>query len=131
MKQLDTINGVKYRVYISEVDSLMDHTFPYLHSSVYLPLTFYPRHLFYLLDINSRRLTSIVKDRMAPTDYKFEGWLGRNPDSVNGKMEWGDFEPKKWTEDDVDIQVTHCGMCGSDLHTLSSGWGEVPYRKST
>ncbi|CAG9945469.1 unnamed protein product [Clonostachys rosea f. rosea IK726] len=64
---------------------------------------------------------------MAPTDYKFEGWLGRNPDSVNGKMEWGDFEPKKWTEDDVDIQVTHCGMCGSDLHTLSSGWGEVPY----
>ncbi|PKS13060.1 hypothetical protein jhhlp_000401 [Lomentospora prolificans] len=61
------------------------------------------------------------------TDYKFEGWLGRTPDSINGKMEWAEFEPKKWTEDDVDIQITHCGICGSDLHTLRSGWGETPY----
>lgn len=52
---------------------------------------------------------------MAETDYKFEGWLGHSPDSVHGKMEWGSFEPKKWTEDDVDIQVTHCGICGSDI----------------
>ncbi|KAF5662419.1 zinc-binding dehydrogenase [Fusarium heterosporum] len=58
---------------------------------------------------------------------KFEGWLGQSPDSINGKMVWGEFEPKKWTEDDVDIQITHCGMCGSDLHTLKSGWGETPY----
>ncbi|KAH7161286.1 zinc-binding dehydrogenase [Dactylonectria macrodidyma] len=61
------------------------------------------------------------------TDYVFEGWLGRDPESVNGKMEWGAFEPKKWEEDDVDIQVTHCGICGSDLHTLRSGWGETPF----
>ncbi|KEZ40933.1 NADP-dependent alcohol dehydrogenase 6 [Scedosporium apiospermum] len=61
------------------------------------------------------------------TDYKFEGWLGRTPDAINGKMEWGEFEPKVWTEDDVDIQITHCGICGSDLHTLRSGWGETPY----
>lgn len=45
-------------------------------------------------------------------------------------MEWGQFEPKKWTEDDVDIQISHCGICGSDLHMLSSGWGPTPYRKS-
>ena len=64
------------------------------------------------------------------TDYKFEGWLGHSPDAVNGKMEWGQFEPKKWQEDDVDIKITHCGICGSDLHTLRSGWGETPYRKS-
>lgn len=61
------------------------------------------------------------------TDYEFQGWLGHSPDSVNGKMEWGTFEPKKWTEDDVDIQVTHCGVCGSDLHMLRSGWGPTPY----
>lgn len=64
------------------------------------------------------------------SDYKFEGWLGRTPEAINGKMEWAEFEPKKWTEDDVDIQVTHCGICGSDLHTLRSGWGATPYRKS-
>ncbi|PHH86415.1 hypothetical protein CDD83_10274 [Cordyceps sp. RAO-2017] len=61
------------------------------------------------------------------TDYKFEGWLGLSPESAKGKMEWGAFEPKKWTEDDVDIQVTHCGVCGSDLHTLNAGWGPTAY----
>lgn len=62
------------------------------------------------------------------TDYVFEGWLGLTPEAVKGKMEWGAFEPKKWEEEDVDIQITHCGICGSDLHTLRSGWGETPYR---
>lgn len=65
------------------------------------------------------------------TDYEFKGWMGRDPDSVNGKMEWGSFEPKKWEENDVDIKITHCGICGSDLHILRSGWGETPFRKST
>lgn len=60
---------------------------------------------------------------------RFQGWLGKTPESVKGKMEWGDFEPKKWTEDDVDIEISHCGICGSDLHMLKSGWGETPYRK--
>ncbi|KAH9886782.1 NADP-dependent alcohol dehydrogenase C [Xylariomycetidae sp. FL2044] len=61
------------------------------------------------------------------SDLKFEGWLGKTPESVKGKMEWGPFEPKKWTEDDVDIEISHCGICGSDLHMLSSGWGPTPY----
>lgn len=60
---------------------------------------------------------------------KFEGWLGKDEESVQGKMEWGAFEPKKWTEDDVDIEISHCGVCGSDLHTLKSGWGPTPYRE--
>lgn len=62
------------------------------------------------------------------TDYKFEGWLGDKPESAQGQMQWGEFEPKKWTEDDVDIKVTHCGICGSDTHTLRSGWGPTNYR---
>ncbi|KAI8622998.1 zinc-binding dehydrogenase [Xylariaceae sp. FL1651] len=60
-------------------------------------------------------------------DIKFEGWLGYGPESAKGKMEWGSFEPKKWTEDDVDIEISHCGICGSDLHVLGSGWGPTPY----
>lgn len=63
------------------------------------------------------------------TDYKFEGWLGLDPYAADGNMKWGEFEPKKWSEDDVDIQITHCGICGSDLHTLSSGWGATAYRE--
>lgn len=62
------------------------------------------------------------------TDYKFEGWLGRDESSIKGKMEWDTFEPKKWEENDVDIKISHCGICGSDLHTLRSGWFPTPYR---
>lgn len=61
----------------------------------------------------------------------FQGWLGKDEESVKGSMRWGDFEPKKWTEDDVDIEITHCGICGSDLHMLKSGWGPTPYRRFT
>ncbi|CEJ89887.1 hypothetical protein VHEMI05706 [[Torrubiella] hemipterigena] len=61
------------------------------------------------------------------SDYKFEGWLGNDKESAEGNMVWGEFEPKKWEDDDVDIQITHSGICGSDLHTLRSGWGPTPY----
>lgn len=37
------------------------------------------------------------------------------------------FEPKEWEETDVDIKVTHCGICGSDVHTARSGWGPTTY----
>lgn len=56
------------------------------------------------------------------TDYKFAGWLAHSAEDAKGTMKWGDFEPKTWEETDVDIKITHCGICGSDLHTLRSGW---------
>ncbi|KAI9220050.1 chaperonin 10-like protein [Blastocladiella britannica] len=43
-------------------------------------------------------------------------------------------ELKKWAYDapalgldDVEIAVSHCGICHSDLHTLDSGWGPTKY----
>lgn len=60
------------------------------------------------------------------TDYKFEGWCGLDKDAV-GNMQWKQYDPKPFTEDDVDIHISHCGVCGSDIHTLRSGWGETPY----
>lgn len=59
---------------------------------------------------------------MAQSDYKFEGWMGLDPSAGEGKMVWQEFQPKEWEETDVDIKVSHCGICGSDLHTLRSGW---------
>jgi alcohol dehydrogenase (NADP+) len=59
---------------------------------------------------------------MAQTDYKFEGWMGLDPSSAEGKMVWQEFQPKEWEETDVDIKISHCGICGSDIHTLRSGW---------
>jgi alcohol dehydrogenase (NADP+) len=60
-------------------------------------------------------------------NYDFSGWLGHDPSSAKGNMKWESFKPKPFTEDDVDIQVSHCGICGSDLHTLRSGWGKSLY----
>lgn len=56
------------------------------------------------------------------TDYKFEGWTATDPSAIEGNMKWQEIQPKGWEETDVDIKVTHCGMCGSDLHFLSNGW---------
>ncbi|KAK0706266.1 chaperonin 10-like protein [Lasiosphaeria miniovina] len=64
---------------------------------------------------------------MSGTTYKFEGWLAHDASAAEGKMTWGEFEPKPWEETDIDIKVTHCGICGSDLHTLRSGWGPTIY----
>lgn len=58
---------------------------------------------------------------------RFQGWVGHDKESVNGKLVWGDFKPKRWEETDIDIKITHSGMCASDLHTLSSGWYKTPY----
>ncbi|CAG7956970.1 unnamed protein product [Penicillium salamii] len=61
------------------------------------------------------------------TNQMFEGWLGLDCRAAEGKMVWGEFEPKQWEETDVDIQITHCGVCGSDTHTLRSGWGSTNF----
>jgi alcohol dehydrogenase (NADP+) len=60
-------------------------------------------------------------------EYKFEGWLGLDKTAEKGKMIWGEIEPKTWEETDVDIKISHCGVCGTDLHTLRSGWGPTDY----
>lgn len=59
----------------------------------------------------------------------FEGWMGLDKNSAQGNMVWQKFpNPKKFEETDVDIQISHCGICGSDIHTLRSGWGPTLYR---
>ncbi|KAL8291237.1 hypothetical protein RQP46_002215 [Phenoliferia psychrophenolica] len=49
-------------------------------------------------------------------------------DEASGKrldLEQITYTPKVWSENDVDIKISHCGMCGSDFHTLSNGWAPV------
>ncbi|KAI5477824.1 alcohol dehydrogenase (NADP+) [Pseudohyphozyma bogoriensis] len=61
------------------------------------------------------------------TDYKFSGWGAFSKDSIKGELKKFDYEPKKWSEEDVDIKIMYSGICASDLHTMSGGWGEVDY----
>lgn len=53
--------------------------------------------------------------------------MGLDPSSSEGNMKWQEFTPKEWEETDVDIKISHCGICGSDLHTLRSGWRPTNY----
>lgn len=79
--------------------------------------------------MNCANFPAVPEDnnKMPPQNYRFEGWIGHDASAVEGKMTWGVFEPKQWEETDIDIKVTHCGICGSDLHTLKSGWYPAPY----
>ncbi|MCJ1350312.1 MAG: hypothetical protein MMC33_000293 [Icmadophila ericetorum] len=64
---------------------------------------------------------------MGGTDYKFQGWLGLDPKAVEGNLRFQEYEPKPWSETDIDIRVECCGICGSDIHTLRSGWKPTDY----
>lgn len=44
-----------------------------------------------------------------------------------GNMQWKEYEPKPFNDVDIDIKVSHSGICASDLHTLRSGWFPTPY----
>jgi D-arabinose 1-dehydrogenase-like Zn-dependent alcohol dehydrogenase len=34
---------------------------------------------------------------------------------------------KTWEEDDVELEITDSGICGSDIHTLDEGWGPTNF----
>ncbi|PCH43599.1 GroES-like protein [Wolfiporia cocos MD-104 SS10] len=59
---------------------------------------------------------------MSPT-LEFKGY------ALTDRKQWSDLtvteiKPKTFQPDDVEIAITHCGVCGSDVHTLTQGWGE-------
>lgn len=59
------------------------------------------------------------------TSYSFQGWLALDSKGAQGGLVHTPFQPKEWTEHDIDIRVTHCGMCGTDMHTLRDGMGST------
>ena len=36
------------------------------------------------------------------------------------------FKLKQFNDYDVDIKIECCGVCGSDVHTITGGWGDAP-----
>jgi hypothetical protein len=82
------------------------------------------------------------------SEYEFKGWIAHDKQSANVDMKWEPFQPKTFEEDHVDVQISHCGtnthllslvilansflylvigICGTDLHTLRSGWFPAEY----
>lgn len=56
----------------------------------------------------------------------FQGWVGKDKNAI-GNLVYEGYTPKTFEPTDVDIAITHCGVCASDLHTLRSGWGATDY----
>ncbi|CDH54266.1 nad-and zn-dependent alcohol dehydrogenase [Lichtheimia corymbifera JMRC:FSU:9682] len=54
----------------------------------------------------------------------FHGWACAGKDQP---LEWREFPLKTFEDDDIEMDITHCGICGSDIHTLDSGWGPTEY----
>lgn len=55
----------------------------------------------------------------------FEGFV------IKDMKKWSDFskheiKPKQFNDNDVDIKIECCGVCGSDVHTITGGWGDAP-----
>ncbi|CAJ2509378.1 Uu.00g144040.m01.CDS01 [Anthostomella pinea] len=60
-----------------------------------------------------------------PYPDQFEGYM------INELGKYQDFKkqsfkPKKFGDNDIDIKIECCGVCGSDVHTITGGWGDAP-----
>jgi len=54
----------------------------------------------------------------------YHGWVAHN---ATDPLTYTTFTPKPFTPTDIEIKVSNCGICGTDIHTLSSGWGPTDY----
>ncbi|KAH8431143.1 NAD(P)-dependent alcohol dehydrogenase [Aspergillus melleus] len=54
----------------------------------------------------------------------FQGWVAHDATSP---LTFTTFTPKPFEPTDIEIDITHCGICGTDLHTLRSGWAPADY----
>ncbi|KAI0927884.1 hypothetical protein AcW1_005291 [Taiwanofungus camphoratus] len=55
---------------------------------------------------------------------EFKGFALTDPSA------WSDlslisYKPKTFRDEDVELVISHCGVCGSDVHTLTQGWGNI------
>lgn len=62
---------------------------------------------------------------MTPTnEYPANGFAATSPDSGMAPFE---FTRRGLRDDDVLIDISHCGICHSDLHTARNDWGRTTY----
>jgi alcohol dehydrogenase (NADP+) len=86
-----------------------------------------PKLPYYPLSKNITTRNYTAPSSTMATDLKWEGWVGHDVKAVEGNMVWEEFKPKAWEETDVDIQVTHSAICGSDCHVMRNGWGHTKF----
>lgn len=53
----------------------------------------------------------------------FDGFCVDGPKTWN-KFHKAELTPKPFGSHDIDVQIDACGVCGSDVHSITGGWGE-------
>ena len=46
---------------------------------------------------------------------------------ASGKLEAFEYDPGKLVDDEVEVQIEHCGICHSDLSMLNDDWGRTQF----
>ncbi len=44
-----------------------------------------------------------------------------------GPLEPFEYEPRALAPTDIEIEISHCGLCHSDIHLVDDGWGRSAY----
>ncbi|KAL1408589.1 hypothetical protein Q8F55_005402 [Vanrija albida] len=57
--------------------------------------------------------------------YEFKGWAGYDKEAATGGLKYEAFEPKVFEDDDVDVKILYCGICGSDASVLAGEFGPI------
>ena len=65
-----------------------------------------------------------VSTRELPMKREFNAYTASGP---KGRLEPFSFDPGPLEPEDVEIKVTHCGLCHSDLSMLDNEWGMSQY----
>jgi alcohol dehydrogenase (NADP+) len=53
----------------------------------------------------------------------FTGYCVDSPKTWN-KFQRATLTPKPFGDHDIDVEIDACGVCGSDVHSVTGGWGE-------
>ncbi|KAJ3325773.1 hypothetical protein HDU76_013133 [Blyttiomyces sp. JEL0837] len=61
---------------------------------------------------------------MTSTLTKIRGFAAYSKDEPLKPFE---YTPRPLGEEDVTLKIMYCGICGSDIHTIDSGWGPTSY----
>ncbi|CAG8561578.1 14535_t:CDS:2 [Dentiscutata heterogama] len=55
---------------------------------------------------------------------KFHGYAAFDKEGI---LKPYSYTPKPLGDEDIEVEISHCGICGSDLHTIRSGWFSTLY----
>ncbi|KAH9905584.1 GroES-like protein [Xylariomycetidae sp. FL2044] len=64
---------------------------------------------------------------MSASSSTTEGWVAIDKDAISRALRWEKIQLRPMEDTDVDISVLSCGICGTDIHTISDTWGVTKY----